>query len=250
LQLKALKKRLYLKAARALGLHSRVLWQVSSEHELRDAQAVIHADLRYHVKPPDMLSGSSADFQKPKKEKGKAKFAFISRISPKKNLLMAIELLANAPGDVDLTIYGPIEDEAYWQRCEAAIKALPLNATVLYAGPIPPHEVQEKLGKHHFFLFPTLGENFGHVIPEALFAGCPALLSDQTPWRDPAVGWVLPLDDSEAWATAISDCVEMDAKAYRRMSTKARKYAEQVATATSDPAVGMQMFESAARRAA
>jgi glycosyltransferase involved in cell wall biosynthesis len=33
-------------------------------------------------------------------------------------------------------------------------------------------------------VFPTLGENFGHVIAESLSASCPVICSDQTPWND------------------------------------------------------------------
>ena len=52
------------------------------------------------------------------------------------------------------------------------------------------------LGKHHVFLFPTLGENFGQVILEAMTAGCAILISDATPWRglqEKGYGWELPL---------------------------------------------------------
>lgn len=34
------------------------------------------------------------------------------------------------------------------------------------------------------FLFPTLGENFGHVIAEALSVGCPVFVTANTPWTE------------------------------------------------------------------
>jgi hypothetical protein len=40
------------------------------------------------------------------------------------------------------------------------------------------------LAEYDLFLFPTLGENYGHVISEALASGCPVVISDQTPWRN------------------------------------------------------------------
>ena len=44
--------------------------------------------------------------------------------------------------------------------------------------------VEESLQASHLFALLTLGENFGHAIGEALRAGCPVLISDQTPWTD------------------------------------------------------------------
>ena len=58
------------------------------------------------------------------------------------------------------------------------------------------------------FYCPRSGENFGHVIIEALSAGCLALISDRTPWRgleDAGVGWDLALYDLQAFRAAIED---------------------------------------------
>jgi glycosyltransferase involved in cell wall biosynthesis len=52
--------------------------------------------------------------------------------------------------------------------------------------------------EHDLFLFPTRGENFGHVIIESLSAGTPVLLANTTPWQNLeqfGVGWDLPLDN-------------------------------------------------------
>ena len=38
------------------------------------------------------------------------------------------------------------------------------------------------ISEYNLFVLPTLGENFGHVIIEALTLGIPVLLSDRTPW--------------------------------------------------------------------
>ena len=44
--------------------------------------------------------------------------------------------------------------------------------------------VHQTLSDYHLFFLPTLGENFGHAIFEALSVGVPVLISDQTPWTD------------------------------------------------------------------
>ena len=73
---------------------------------------------------------------------------------------------------------------AYWEKCQRIIDDLPENIQVKYNGTIGHEKVVREMASHDLFFLPTLGENFGHVIFEALAAGCPILISDQTPWRN------------------------------------------------------------------
>lgn len=249
LRLKALKKSLYLRFASALGLHRRLVWQVSSERERDEMRAVIGGDPRCVVKAPDIaLPDTGSEPAGNGKVPGVARFAFVSRISPKKNLLGAIEMLDGIEGDVSLTIYGPIEEVRYAEACEAAIEALPGNVRCRFEGAIPPDEVPSRLANEHFLLFPTFGENFGHVIPEALGAGCPALLSDQTPWMDleaRGAGWVMPLEDRALWHKTIQDCVDMDDETYRRHSGQARGYIRDLAQPGKEREANRRLFDEA-----
>jgi glycosyltransferase involved in cell wall biosynthesis len=249
LALKAGKKRAYLAAARAIGFHRGVTWQVSSEHEERDTLAAAGVCLKRFIKAPDVaLTVIGPEVVKPTKVSGSARFAFISRISPKKNLLGAIESLRQVQGEALFTIYGPIEDAEHWSQCEAAIASLPPNVRCEHAGGIPSSEVAARLEEHHFFLFPTLGENFGHVIPEALNAGCPVLLSDQTPWLDldsENAGWVMPLDARAAWTSCVQECVDMDTTRYLEMSEASRAYVRRIAERGSSSDESRRMFEYA-----
>src|SRR5437763_11925081 len=121
-------------------------------------------------------------WRSPRKRTGEVSFVFVSRVSPMKNLLAAIEMLSALPGEVLFDIYGPVDDQAYFLRCRQAAAKLPPNVKVCFKGPLPHEEAQAKFAEYHFFLFPTLGENFGHVIVEALAAGCPLIISTETPW--------------------------------------------------------------------
>ena len=248
LQIKALKKKLYLKISKLIRLHYGVTWQVSSARELCDTYLITGAKGNFVIKAPDIVAHVPAQptTVRPQKVSGSANFVFISRISPKKNLLKAIEMLAEVKGEVTFTIYGPIEDRAYWAKCESAISALPPNIHCISSGGISPDEVVNKLAEHHFFLFPTLGENFGHVIPEALMAGCPVLVSDQTPWQDfedCGVGWVTELDELEKWRGAIQACIDMDFDNFEAMSARSQQYILNKVRSSCDIEKNRELFD-------
>ena len=95
---------------------------------------------------------------------------FLSRIVPMKNLLYAIEILNDSYiGSVEFNIYGLIEDREYWDKCEKAIAKLPSNIRCEYCGSVKPDESTSVFAENDVFLFPSRGENFGHVIFESLF---------------------------------------------------------------------------------
>jgi glycosyltransferase involved in cell wall biosynthesis len=110
------------------------------------------------------------------------RLVFIGRISAIKNLKLALIALRGLSQPVDFDIYGPVEDAAYWSGCRAVISQLPAATRVAYRGEVAPAEVRRTFADYDAFVFPTLGENFGHVIAESLSASCPVLCSDRTPW--------------------------------------------------------------------
>ena len=123
---------------------------------------------------------------------------------------------------MDFHVYGPAEDQAYWAECQSAAAALPRHVSFSYKGTLQAQQVAQKFAEYDLFLFPTLGENFGHVIAEALSAGLPVLLSNNTPWRDleqKKLGWDIPLDQPDQFVAAIECCSSMsgaDYDAWRR----------------------------------
>ena len=233
LGLKSLKKRVYLWAVKAFGLYRGVVWQASSEHEEADIRRWFGKDVQVEVAPNIPPAVHSADELPPEKvkRKGCLKIIFLSRISRKKNLDGALKMLKGLNGEVQFNIYGPMEDKSYWAECQKIIGDLPGNIEVKYCGSVEHEKVGAVMKKHDIFLFPTLGENFGHVILEALCAGCPILISDQTPWRDleaNGVGWDLPLDRPELFHAVLQKCVDMEQNEYVKWSRRAWEYGGQV----------------------
>jgi glycosyltransferase involved in cell wall biosynthesis len=154
----------------------------------------------------------------------------LSRICPKKNLDFALRILADIKVAVRFSIYGPLEDQAYWLKCQLLIAKLPEHIQVFYKGSVDHRQVVETLARHDLFFLPTLGENFGHVIHEALQAGIPVLLSDKTPWlnlEQKDVGWSLPLNTPSAFVQAIEDAANWDAETRQHISIKALAYADE-----------------------
>lgn len=162
-----------------------------------------------------------------KKITGKGKFVFLSRIHPKKNLLNAIGFFDNVKGQAIFDIYGPIEDEEYWKECQGEIKRLPININANYCGLVSHDEVHEIFSKYDAFLFPTLSENYGHVIAESLSVGTTVIISDQTPWINLQIknaGWDISLIHKEKFENAIQQIIDIDDNEYERMSVSAKKY--------------------------
>ena len=205
--LKSWKKRPYLALTRAAGLYRGALWQASSEHEAADIRRMMGVSPEaIHIARDLPPANAPAPAAAPRRHGGPLEVAFLSRITPVKNLLYALEVLGTVACTVVFRIYGPVEDQAYWRRCEAAIAGLPDHVHVEAPGAIPPAAVPGALARHDLFFLPTLGENYGHVIAEALSAGVPVLISRETSWRDleaEGLGWDLDLADPSAFAAQI-----------------------------------------------
>jgi glycosyltransferase involved in cell wall biosynthesis len=256
LGLKSSRKWLYRKLAFPLGVYRDLVWQASSALEEEHIRSSAGRGGSRHeaniLVAPDVPSANLATHpyspQRPRKESGSARFVFLSRISPQKNLQFALELLGSARGGIELDIYGPIEDPHYWEQCQERIRKLPDHVRVNYKGAASPNQVVQIFSQYHFQILPTLGENFGYVILEAFAGGCPVLISDQTPWRDLSrlgVGWDLALNDRERWLEAIQNCMTMDEGAYELFSHRARKYIEEWNSATPYRLSTVELFQKA-----
>ena len=112
----------------------------------------------------------------------RVRFVFIGRICEKKNLRLVLQALNLVTSEVEFDIYGPIEDAKYWADCRRLIDESPVNVRSNYRGLLRSDQVPEAFAQYDGFIFPTLGENFGHVIAECLSAGCPVICSQHTPW--------------------------------------------------------------------
>ena len=181
---KKLKKYTYITLAKLTGMYKDIKWHATCELEEKDINKVFS---NARVKTIPNLPAKFVE-KKPvvNKEPGKLKLVFVSRIVPYKNLRYALEVLQKiTEGEVVFDIYGPIEDSGYWAECSKLIEEMPKNVTVTYCGEIPHNRVPDVFQQYHAFLFPTQGENYGHIIVESMMNNCLCVLSKgTTPWDD------------------------------------------------------------------
>ena len=162
------------------------------------------------------------------KNKGKVKIIFLSRIQVKKNLLYAIKIVNEIESiQIEFDIYGPIENPEYWDECKKSMKSAKKNISFNYCGVVERDKIFEVFSNYDIFFFPTLSENYGHVIVEALSAACPILISDQTPWTDInnfGGGYAISLNNKELFKEKIMDIANLNNEEYYMLRIRAKNY--------------------------
>lgn len=217
LSIKPIKKKVFISVVKLLGLYKSAVWHASSDKEASDIKAIFGLNANVRI-ATDLASSDVSKIRYRVKTEASVEVIFLSRICKMKNLLAVGEILARSSCIVALDIYGPIEDAEYWAECEKQFCMLPSRISVTYKGIADPENVVAVISKYDLLILPTLGENFGHVIAESLFAGVPVLISDRTPWmelEDKWLGWSLPLFDLEKFSRCIDCCSAMSDAEYQ-----------------------------------
>jgi glycosyltransferase involved in cell wall biosynthesis len=185
LGLKSGKKAAFLKGWLRLLATMNVRWHATSDQEAADIRAAA-PDARIEV-CQDRGDGPAAPL--PVADPAPIpRLAFVSRISPMKNLQLALEALVEVTTSAQFDIYGPVGDPDYWRHCQKIMDRMSPTIDVTYRGELDHEKVRPTLNGYDAMLLPTLGENFGHIIAEALSASCPVICSDRTPWTSTLLG--------------------------------------------------------------
>lgn len=226
LSLKAGKKNMFIRLAKATGLYKHIVWHATSAQEEEEIKQLF----THHIKtisnlvlPPTTRRTNNS------KEINEVKICFVSRIAQKKNLLFALQVLQTShKGKIVFDIYGPAEEENYYLQCVELTKKLPGNIVTNFKGDLQGIEVEQTLKNYHLFFLPTLNENFGHAIVEAMLNGCIPLISDATPWRNlqaQNVGYDISLAEKEKFATAINEVLQLSQAEFEQKSKAVQQYA-------------------------
>jgi glycosyltransferase involved in cell wall biosynthesis len=226
LAIKALKKKLFLMYAKSFGLFKNIKWQSTSSQESNEIKKRIATNVL--ISQISNLPNSLSEIKHIDKKENTLRLCFISRISEKKNLNFAIEVLKKIKNKtIIFDVFGPIEDQTYWNNCLENAKKLPTNITLSYKGILKPFEISSTIGKYHALLLPTQNENYGHIIVETLQHGRPIIISDQTPWRNlenESVGFDIALTDKQKFIEAIEKLSELNQAEFNTITTKCVSY--------------------------
>ncbi|EGP4756694.1 glycosyltransferase family 4 protein [Enterococcus lactis] len=226
--LKAYKKVPYLFLARRLGFYKGAWFHATSDDEFEGLKYYIGAPadrISYVRNIPVMPDNYRDDYEK---KSGEIRIVFISRIHEVKNLKFAVEVATKVKNyNVIFDVYGPKESQDYWDECEEIGKNAPTNVKLNYCRVLAPDEVGSTFKKYDCFLFPTINENYGHVIAESLANGCPVILSKgTTPWDDldNIAGYVCNLGDEEAFVEAIGKIAVLNTQEFNSLSNNTVEY--------------------------
>ena len=226
---KSFKKKAFLCIFKALGMFKNIKWSFSSEAEKKDAENYL-GKIPDYIIAEDLPSKVKTFQRRYEKTSGELKVIFLSRICQTKNLLKCLEILNTRwNGKIFFDIYGTREDSSYWEKCQELIKELNITVNCNYCGEIESSKAAETFSSYDVFLFPTLGENFGHVIFEALSSGCVPVISDKTIWNDiekEGCGRIVPLDDTDKFRENINEFLKMNNDEFKEISDNAVRYAE------------------------
>lgn len=246
LKYKSWKKSIFIKLLNLVRIPAQITFHATDEQEAMDLKK--HFPFAQSIfLVPNFPNSITPLRSLVKKESGSLSLIFISRISPKKNLLFALRVLANSnySGEIFLTIAGEIEDQEYWKLCLDQVNSFSSNIKFNYVGPIENDKILDWLQQFHFLILPTFGENFGHAIFEAFIAGKPVIISDKTPWRNLEVaklGWDLSLENEEGFVSAIRRALEMDQEEYNILSKSAAEFADEYRNNNTTRELYLQLF--------
>lgn len=244
LSIKMLKKKVFIIFSKITGLHNGITWHASTELEAKEIRKIFGSDVKIKIALdlPDRELIILTEV-KPYKDQNLLKIVFISRIDRKKNLSFVLEVLSRVKGNYILDIYGPVSDARYWNECKNLMK----NVKSIYKGVVDNTRINEVYPKYDLFFFPTLGENFGHVIYESLALGIPVLCSDKTPWNEMEsynAGWNINLDDVNKYKEIIENLVTLTDDKFNEYRIGAYNYSRSVVNNKQHVADNLSLFNN------
>ncbi len=220
------RKALYCRFTDLLGLYRNVIHLAGSPGEKRDID-------RNHLRRQNVAVVSQfveplpAASPRNEKPRNRLRIAFVGRVTGQKNLTAAIEMLRQLHVPATLDVFGDTIDTDYYERCVGMIKAGTGPCEIHFKGNVNKESLLQALPHYDVLLHPTLGENFGHSIVEALHLGLPVLISDHSPWTDVEAshaGWALPLSNTSAFADKLAAIYAMGEE-WSELSAGAIQYA-------------------------
>jgi glycosyltransferase involved in cell wall biosynthesis len=182
-----------------------VIWHASSPDEVEQIKSWVPSHLvekcTFVVAPDPAIEPVETASTGPMNQR---KFSFASRIDRMKGLDRANRVIAIVGQDMEFTwnIQGSVSDQKYLLEIEEQLTQMPERVKISRGEVFSPGESQGIFAESTAFIFPTLGENFGHVIAEALSVGCPVIVTANTPWTELILSGAGEIIESDEQAAA------------------------------------------------
>ncbi|MCS3555844.1 MULTISPECIES: glycosyltransferase [unclassified Sphingobacterium] len=234
LKIKNKKKRFYLNVTKFFGLYKNIRWHATTEEEYNmitdifgnHAKVILAEGMSPQVVNYDLVVNL--------KKQHSLRLVYLARVAQIKNLIFILKLLErnNFQGEIVLDIYGPKEDIDYFKKCEEIIQIINSKSNsicISYKGEVAYENVLSTIAFYDFYILPTLGENFGQSIADALSVGVPVIISNKTPWtnlENKGVGWDLTLEE-EPFVNVLKYCIQLNHDDYNNFQLAAVKYASE-----------------------
>jgi glycosyltransferase involved in cell wall biosynthesis len=188
------------------ALQKEIFWQCFQKAALREA-ACFHAtseaeseDIRARgFKKPICILPNGIDVRPLKAEPAgnRRQLLFLGRIHPVKGvhvLLHSWQAVQDRFDDWELHIAGP-DNQGHLAKMQDLAARLRLKR-VVFRGPLYGDEKQQAYRTAELYVLPTLSENFGITVAEALAVGTPAIVTSAAPWHGlnaADAGWSIDL---------------------------------------------------------
>jgi glycosyltransferase involved in cell wall biosynthesis len=134
-------------------------------------------------------------------------------------------LATPALADWQLRIIGPDED-GHAETLRPLIERLGPSPRITLEGPADDAAKAAAFARAQAFILPSLSENFGIAVAEALAHGLPAITTTGTPWADLPVtgaGWHCP-PDAASLAKTLMDALALPPAALAAMGARGRAH--------------------------
>lgn len=151
---------------------------------------------------------------------------FLSRISPKKGLLMLVEAINTIQKDFrdwQLIIAG-IDEFNHKKDVQSLIKQLRLDTRIKIMGPLFDQAKADAFAAAELFILPSYSEGSPMVVLDSLAAGVPVITTKASTWSDLNVyncGWWTDIN-AQAIAVALREAVSMSGEGLQQMGIRGK----------------------------
>jgi glycosyltransferase involved in cell wall biosynthesis len=246
------RKRLFFYFADVTNLFKGVIHLAASPAEARDISNAFKRRQDIVITSQFVTVAPMTSILSPRqKSPGSLRIAIVGRVAAQKNLLFAIDIAQRLELKVTLDIFGAITEQPYYERCKGMIGDGDDKCTITFHGHLDKDVMLSVLPTYDVLLHPSLGENFGHAIVEAMTLGVPVLLSDQCPWidvKDWNAGWSVPLSHPEDFMKRLAQLHAMGNE-WQQLHQGALSYARHTFNNSATAARYRRVYEGSAHDA-